>query len=332
MPAMGRPLLRNLSRVLLNALVALSLLAGVAAGVLWQRSRHAADGAEDRVGVYFPSRYARYTLRSWRGRLVLYAPPPPAPPSPPPAPKPATKPATKPAAPRLPPEHLAAAMANDQIAWRIWKRTAGSNIGSTQPGPGPRAADGTPAAVLATGYQSGDSRPPAYTHAELARHLLAALEDPNRFVAAHVGLWEVFGGGGGSFESGPGHCAQTVDGLRASLRPTGFLGGSGFSATFNELWACAAHVDPAQLPAVRDRWHRRLDVQVAAAPRWAVTGVLLLPPGLWIVTAGRRRRRARRWRRAGRCPYCGYDLRGNVSGICPECGAAAAAAGKGVKS
>lgn len=26
--------------------------------------------------------------------------------------------------------------------------------------------------------------------------------------------------------------------------------------------------------------------------------------------------------RPGRCARCGYDLRGNVSGVCPECGAA----------
>jgi hypothetical protein len=22
----------------------------------------------------------------------------------------------------------------------------------------------------------------------------------------------------------------------------------------------------------------------------------------------------------GQCPHCGYDLTGNVSGVCPECG------------
>ena len=32
----------------------------------------------------------------------------------------------------------------------------------------------------------------------------------------------------------------------------------------------------------------------------------------------------RRWRRQrkGWCPACGYDLQGNVSGVCPECGVA----------
>ncbi len=34
------------------------------------------------------------------------------------------------------------------------------------------------------------------------------------------------------------------------------------------------------------------------------------------------RRRLRRRRDLGQCIGCGYDLTGNVSGICPECGAA----------
>ena len=34
----------------------------------------------------------------------------------------------------------------------------------------------------------------------------------------------------------------------------------------------------------------------------------------------------RRWRRRrkGRCLKCGYDLTGNVSGVCPECGGSVA--------
>ena len=35
-------------------------------------------------------------------------------------------------------------------------------------------------------------------------------------------------------------------------------------------------------------------------------------------------RRALRRKRGGRCPQCGYDLTGNVSGVCPECGRGAA--------
>ena len=39
-----------------------------------------------------------------------------------------------------------------------------------------------------------------------------------------------------------------------------------------------------------------------------------------------RRHRARLRRGAGLCMRCGYDLTGNLSGVCPECGAAAAGA------
>lgn len=47
-------------------------------------------------------------------------------------------------------------------------------------------------------------------------------------------------------------------------------------------------------------------------PLWLPAGVLALPTFiLW-------------WRDCrhaeGNCPYCGYDLTGNVSGVCPECG------------
>jgi hypothetical protein len=40
---------------------------------------------------------------------------------------------------------------------------------------------------------------------------------------------------------------------------------------------------------------------------------------IWIWAAVRRRRR-RKAIESGRCPSCGYDLAGNVSGVCPECG------------
>lgn len=36
---------------------------------------------------------------------------------------------------------------------------------------------------------------------------------------------------------------------------------------------------------------------------------------------GRREIDAVDWQGEGRCAKCGYDLRGNVSGVCPECGA-----------
>jgi hypothetical protein len=51
-------------------------------------------------------------------------------------------------------------------------------------------------------------------------------------------------------------------------------------------------------------------------PAWlvvAATAALPLARAVWHVRAARRRR-------PGHCPACGYDLTGNVSGVCPECG------------
>ncbi len=58
-------------------------------------------------------------------------------------------------------------------------------------------------------------------------------------------------------------------------------------------------------------------------PLWLLQGVCALPAiVLWIVW----RRSCRRYR-AGHCRRCGYDLTGNVSGVCPECGVATLAVG-----
>ena len=53
-------------------------------------------------------------------------------------------------------------------------------------------------------------------------------------------------------------------------------------------------------------------------PYWLLAAAAAAPPGVWLSNAGRRRRRERR--RLNRCVQCGYDLTGNVSGVCPECG------------
>jgi hypothetical protein len=53
-----------------------------------------------------------------------------------------------------------------------------------------------------------------------------------------------------------------------------------------------------------------------AVPHGFVVALLVAPPAAWAVAAVRRRSR----RRPGLCKSCGYDLTGNVSGVCPECG------------
>ena len=55
--------------------------------------------------------------------------------------------------------------------------------------------------------------------------------------------------------------------------------------------------------------------QVAVVLLFA-TGMAALVAKYWRRPGGLRRER----RAKGLCERCGYDLRGNVSGVCPECG------------
>jgi hypothetical protein len=55
-------------------------------------------------------------------------------------------------------------------------------------------------------------------------------------------------------------------------------------------------------------------------PLWVVVVLFAALPGVRAPGMVRRRHTRLRARR-GLCPRCGYDLTGNVSGVCPECGA-----------
>jgi hypothetical protein len=57
-------------------------------------------------------------------------------------------------------------------------------------------------------------------------------------------------------------------------------------------------------------------------PLWTLTLLTFAPPlAVWLKAAVHRRRERR-----GQCPTCEYDLAGNVSGVCPECGMVVASA------
>lgn len=68
-------------------------------------------------------------------------------------------------------------------------------------------------------------------------------------------------------------------------------------------------------------WRPRLilnsrDLAVISIPLWTLIALFATPPALVLWRARLRRLRIK----AGRCPRCGYDLAGNVTGVCPECG------------
>jgi hypothetical protein len=83
------------------------------------------------------------------------------------------------------------------------------------------------------------------------------------------------------------------------------------------VWSFAGftfeHLDSGRDPDPQLNWHGWSSIIV---PSWfAVIGTAVLP-ACWV----RRRIRNRVRGRRGFCPRCSYDLTGNVSGVCPECG------------
>jgi hypothetical protein len=57
---------------------------------------------------------------------------------------------------------------------------------------------------------------------------------------------------------------------------------------------------------------------------WALAAIVGAGTGILVWQRCRRRGALRDWREHGVCLACGYDLTGNVSGVCPECGTALA--------
>lgn len=74
------------------------------------------------------------------------------------------------------------------------------------------------------------------------------------------------------------------------------------------------------------RGKRVVDTFRVIIPLWFPLLLFGAYPTLVLVTKPFRRRR-----RPGRCPTCDYDLTGNVTGICPECGEKLAGTNQGCK-
>ncbi len=52
----------------------------------------------------------------------------------------------------------------------------------------------------------------------------------------------------------------------------------------------------------------------------AIVWLAAITIGILIAFLGRRADQPLKWAAEGKCGQCGYDLTGNVSGVCPECG------------
>lgn len=97
---------------------------------------------------------------------------------------------------------------------------------------------------------------------------------------------------------------MTLKGLNASSNPKGF---SVERINGNRVWGL-------ELPSIkRDDFYGEDNMLWVTIPLWLPFVIVAAPTAfLWHID--------RRRKHQGHCPKCGYDLLGNQSGVCPECG------------
>jgi hypothetical protein len=305
-------MIRRAVRMFVAEVCLLSLLACLGVGWLWWRSHR---GDRPRFSLRLPA--TRYTVRTEPGRLTLWGPPPPAT-----------------AAGAAKANRAAALLRNRDIRMTVFATVMMREFELERFSDAGPETD-TPAEELWNA--NADAIPP----------LLDALEDPERFAAAHVLLTHrlvpnraIKWAGGSKYvdadeQGDASHLAPARPGTVWAV----------YNSMSVELWPVRSEIDrlmtedreephaitakpirmharvsPAQLPSLRDHWHDKLDVPLGSAPHWALVAGLAVPPALWGAVRGRRTLRRRRRSRLGLCVACGYDLRSIAVGRCPECG------------
>ena len=249
---------------------ALCLLLCVYTAVLWVRSYH----VRDRCGLSTSG--GRYTVHSYQGRFVLTGPPPPAG-----------------AASEASARQIVAGVRNRDIYWEVDRLVDKGQAKRWHVFP--RLVKNSAAARI--GVRAG----PAYM-----RSLLLALDDPDRFVAAHVllSLSSPMQFGYEIKAQADGEIMFSTNYLRVTLLPGPWDGkpydwelDSGQYSRWCEdpkFW----RADPAQWPAMRDWAQDLLDVRLGSCPHWLVLAAFCAAPALRMYLWLRGRSRSRQ----GACP------------------------------
>jgi hypothetical protein len=301
-----RRALRRTAKSLLTISSVVSLLLCLTVGLLWVYARR---GSTPRISGLLPS--GRYAIRFDADRIRLIGPPRPLPGG--------QEDSAWNLAGRIP------------LGWCIIGQFRGGKVVPTGP-----VSVGFPTAVsidvgLGRDHYQPDYRQPRPSYPSMARPLMLALEDPDRWVIAHYLLWR---SGINNFRFAAPLVREgdvyvhDMGGLRVALpavvtdtpppAPTSHLA--------PHLWVYPqdgprpVRFQPSQQRAIVNLWHDRLGYTFSATPYWLVLSACLGLPGCW---AARRYRQAVRARRVGRCRRCGYDLRASPD-RCPECGTPAA--------
>jgi len=148
--------------------------------------------------------------------------------------------------------------------------------------------------------------------------LLAALEDQDRFIAAHHCLSRRLRRNDISdLRQFNNIVSFRYNGLAVELRPMETPSYSHNSSQQGK-WLrfqgeAAVRIDPAQHPIICRYWHDRFDERVLSVPHWVLLSIVCIYPVLRTLLYFRARRALAR----GMCPTCGYDLRAAVE-RCPE--------------
>ena len=277
---------------------------------------------ERSVGWALPS--GRFTFRLADGRLTLWGPP-----------------ARTGSATELSAAGYASRLRNSQVVWPSVVLDEQNQLSLASQA---SAAPDTPPSEL---LQIADVR-------QTGGPLLKALEDPDRIAAAHFVLV------GSVSQVLYGRLPNGAFYLTRRIRPTPLLtwtqrllsdplvrlDASGrvlphsilidFNGLRMELWPDGAslnrsaypvhvegdsgdgfRVDASSFDGVRDFWHRQLDRRVVGVSAWVMPSIVSVYP-LIVAASVVMKHRARL--RAGCCRTCSYNLTGNTSGVCPECG------------